>query len=79
VTSGGQAVRRPIELGVRRPGWAEVRTGLSVGEQVVVAGMERLFEGATIMPRQAIDAGADGTAGAQGPAAQAPPDTTSGR
>jgi len=57
VASGGQALRRAVELGVRRPGRVEILSGLTAGEQVVIAGMERLFEGATVMPRQAIDAG----------------------
>lgn len=62
VAASGQALRRAVQLGVRRPGRVEILSGLLAGEQVVTAGMERLFEGATVMPRQAIDAGVSGTA-----------------
>jgi membrane fusion protein (multidrug efflux system) len=57
IGSSGQAFRRPIELGIRRPGWAEILSGVEAGETVIVAGMERLFEGAPVMPRQEIDVG----------------------
>lgn len=79
IGSGGQAFRRPVELGVRKPGWAEILTGVEAGEIVITAGMERLFEGATVLPRQAIDTGVapdeDGppSAGASaGPSGQGP-------
>ena len=57
VGTNGQAFRRPIRLGVRRPGLAEVLAGIEAGETVITAGMERLFEGAAVMPRQEIDTG----------------------
>lgn len=57
IRSGGQALRRPVTLGVRRPGWAEILEGVDVGETVITAGMERLFEGANVMPRQPVDTG----------------------
>ncbi|MDH3732351.1 MAG: efflux RND transporter periplasmic adaptor subunit [Gemmatimonadota bacterium] len=72
VGSGGQAFRRDIELGVRMPGVAEVKSGVEAGETVITAGMERLFEGAPVMPRQAIDTGAPPEAGGQ-PGAGGPP------
>ena len=34
---GGRAVRRPVRLGLRSGGWAEVLEGLSVGDRVVAA------------------------------------------
>ena len=71
VASGGQALRREIRLGVRRPGRAEILSGLAAGEQVVIAGMERLFEGAPVMPRQPIDA--SGGAPPGGPPSGGPP------
>lgn len=58
VGSSGQAFRRAIELGVRTPGRAEILAGIEAGDVVIVAGMERLFEGAPVMPRQEIDTGA---------------------
>jgi membrane fusion protein, multidrug efflux system len=46
VVIGGKATRRQVELGVRTPGFVEVKTGIESGEQVVVGGQERLSEGA---------------------------------
>lgn len=46
----GKAVRRPVTTGVRSPGFVEVRTGVEAGEQVVVGGQERLFDGAPVAP-----------------------------
>jgi membrane fusion protein (multidrug efflux system) len=46
VVRGGKATRRQIELGVRTPGFVEVKSGIESGEQVVVGGQERLSEGA---------------------------------
>lgn len=45
VVEGGKAARRQIELGVRTPGFVEVRSGVEPGEQVVVGGAERLQPG----------------------------------
>jgi membrane fusion protein, multidrug efflux system len=42
----GKAARRQVELGVRTPGFVEVKHGVEAGEQVVVGGQERLAEGA---------------------------------
>jgi membrane fusion protein (multidrug efflux system) len=49
VVSEGTASRRQVELGVRMPGYVEIRNGIEVGEQVVVGGLERLAEGAPVM------------------------------
>jgi len=46
------AHRRQVELGVRMPGYVEVKSGLAAGDQVVVGGLERLSEGAPVMPNQ---------------------------
>jgi membrane fusion protein (multidrug efflux system) len=40
--------RREVELGVRSPGFVEVRRGIEVGDLIVVGGLERLTEGATV-------------------------------
>jgi membrane fusion protein (multidrug efflux system) len=58
------ASRREVRLGVRRPGFVEVREGIVAGEAVVVGGLERLFEGAPVAPtlverRPSMDAGTD--------------------
>jgi membrane fusion protein (multidrug efflux system) len=50
VVSEGTATRRQVELGVRMPGFVEIKSGVDVGEQVVVGGLERLSEGAPVMP-----------------------------
>ena len=47
----GKATRRQVDLGVRTPGFVEARTGIAAGEQVVVGGLERLQEGAPVMPQ----------------------------
>lgn len=44
----GAATRREIELGVRIPGFVEVRSGLDGEAMVVVGGLERLSEGARV-------------------------------
>jgi membrane fusion protein, multidrug efflux system len=48
VVVDGKATRRQVTLGVRVPGFVEVQEGVAVGEQVVVGGLERLFEGADV-------------------------------
>jgi len=50
VVIDGKATRRPLELGVRTPGFVEALTGVEAGEQVVVGGQERLSEGAPAAP-----------------------------
>jgi membrane fusion protein (multidrug efflux system) len=47
----GKATRRQAGLGVRTPGWVEIRSGVEAGEQVVVGGQERLSEGAPVAPK----------------------------
>ncbi|HEU5041506.1 MAG TPA: efflux RND transporter periplasmic adaptor subunit [Gemmatimonadales bacterium] len=82
VAAGGKAVRRQVELGVRTPGFVEARTGVEAGEQVVVAGQERLSEGAPVAakvmdrtPRRGTeDAGAPGDSAAAAPADSAKAD-----
>ena len=50
VAADGKADRREVTLGVRTPGFVEVRAGIQAGELVVVGGAERLFPGAPVMP-----------------------------
>ena len=40
--------RREVELGVRSPGFVEVRRGIEVGDVGGVGGLERLVEGVTV-------------------------------
>lgn len=49
VVRDGRVSRRPVEIGVRTPGFVEVR-GVEAGEQVVVSGGDRLIEGAEVRP-----------------------------
>ena len=51
VAANGKATRRQVELGVRTAGFVEARGGVEAGEQVVVAGQERLAEGAPVAPK----------------------------
>ena len=48
VVADGKATRRQVELGVRTPGFVEVKSGVEANEQVVVGGQERLGEGAPV-------------------------------
>ncbi len=50
VVEEGRADRREVELGVRTPGFVEIRQGMSPGEQVVVGGLQQLREGAPVTP-----------------------------
>ena len=47
----GKVNRRPVDLGVRTPGFVEVTKGVNAGEQVVVGGLELLAPGAPVMAR----------------------------
>ncbi len=51
VVDSGKASQRQVGLGVRTPGWVEIASGVSAGEQVVVGGLEVLFPGAPVMAR----------------------------
>jgi membrane fusion protein (multidrug efflux system) len=56
VVAEGKAARRQVGLGVRIPGFVEIRSGVDKGDQVVVGGLERLQEGmpvnATLVDRR---------------------------
>jgi membrane fusion protein (multidrug efflux system) len=55
VVQEGKAVRRQVGLGIRIPGFVEIRSGVDPGEQVVVGGLAMLQEGmpvnATVVER----------------------------
>jgi membrane fusion protein (multidrug efflux system) len=76
IDAEGKADRREIELGVRTPGYVEIRSGIEAGEQVVVGGQVRLQPGMSATPipvdRRLVEP-AD-TAVAQSP--EGTPDTT---
>jgi membrane fusion protein (multidrug efflux system) len=48
VIKDGVAMRRDVQLGDRKPGLVEVVSGLSAGEEIVVAGQMKLYEGAAV-------------------------------
>jgi len=50
VVEDGAVHRRAVTLGVRTPGFVEVREGIAAGAQVVVGGLQRLGEGAPVTP-----------------------------
>ncbi len=82
VVTDGKATRRQVELGVRTPGFVEVKSGVENNEQVVVGGQERLAEGAPVQAQlvdrrpvggqeeTAATARADSVAGISGAAGQ---------
>jgi membrane fusion protein, multidrug efflux system len=51
VVANGKATRRQVELGVRTPGFVEIKKGVESAEQVVVGGQERLAEGAPVLAK----------------------------
>jgi membrane fusion protein, multidrug efflux system len=51
VVDNGKATRRQVELGVRTPGFVEIKNGIESNEQVVVGGQERLAEGAPVQAK----------------------------
>jgi membrane fusion protein (multidrug efflux system) len=48
VVNEGKAARHQVELGVRTPGFVEIKNGVERNQQVVVGGQERLAEGAPV-------------------------------
>jgi len=57
VVEDGVAKQRVVTIGDRKPGMAEIATGLSAGEEIVVAGQMKLFEGAAVRTIPATAAG----------------------
>jgi membrane fusion protein (multidrug efflux system) len=51
VVNEGKADRRRVDLGVRTPGFVEIASGVDVGVQVVVGGLEVLAPGTPVAPR----------------------------
>jgi membrane fusion protein (multidrug efflux system) len=65
VTSDGTAERVEVELGVRRPGWVEIRRGLEAGTTVVTGGQALLFAEAPVRVIEGEAAGAAAGTGAE--------------
>ena len=51
IVQEGKAAQRQVGIGVRTPGFVEIKSGIDAGEQVVVGGLESLFPGAPVMAR----------------------------
>jgi len=58
VVVGGTAKLVPVTLGARQPGMVEVTSGLKAGDEIVVAGQLKLFEGAKVNAKPASAAAA---------------------
>ena len=67
----GKAVMTAIDLGIRRDGWAEARSGLALGQDVVTEGVIKIRNGAPV--RIAGAAGEGGGRPAGRPATAGPP------
>lgn len=50
IVSDGVANRREVVTGVRTPGFVEIRSGVTAGDQVVVGGLQKLAEGTPVAP-----------------------------
>jgi membrane fusion protein (multidrug efflux system) len=48
VLADGKALRRPVETGFEQDGRVWIRTGLKVGDRVIIGGIERVKDGATV-------------------------------
>jgi len=53
VDEKGSAQVRPVKIGLRLAGKAEVLSGIQAGEKVVVEGVQKLFPGASVKPAPA--------------------------
>ncbi len=47
----GKAQQREVEIGIRKPGFVEIRNGLAVGEQLIYEGIGRLQAGMPVAPQ----------------------------
>jgi membrane fusion protein (multidrug efflux system) len=68
----GKAARRPVTIGVRTPGEAEITSGVEAGERVVVGGLAMLQDGAPVMPMP-VGGGPPPGAGSDAPRADSAP------
>lgn len=78
VVKDGKANQRPVSVGVRTAGWAEVQTGVDAGDSVVVGGLERLFPNAPVMAR-VVERHRGAPTGAESTATAAPKDSSKSR
>jgi membrane fusion protein (multidrug efflux system) len=69
----GRALRTKVEVGQRRDGKAEILEGVGAGDTIVVAGWQRLRDGAAVRPAGGGAAPAAAKKDAVGPTPAAPP------
>jgi membrane fusion protein (multidrug efflux system) len=70
------ARRRSVQTGLRRAGWVAITEGVSAGEQVIVAGLQGLRDGAVVRTEQrAVAAPTAAAGGGAGAAAGTEPKT----
>jgi len=48
VVEDGRAVEKQVELGVRAPGLAEIRSGLTVGDILITEGVQKVRSGSAV-------------------------------
>lgn len=68
VDGDGNARERRVELGAREPGRVEIRSGVSAGERVVLAGQQRLRDGGPVRVVEDGGGAGDGEEGTDGEA-----------
>jgi len=69
----GKAKLVPVEIGMRLPGQVEVTSGLKDGDVVIVAGIQKIGDGAPVAPKPADAAAPAASASAKAPAAGSAP------
>ncbi len=52
-TTSNTAKRKSVSLGERRDGYVVIKSGLDTGETVVISGLNRLFEGSSVIIKPA--------------------------
>ena len=52
----GRAAMTTIDLGIRRDGWAEARTGIAPGQEVVVEGVMNVRDGGPVRRAEPVEA-----------------------
>jgi membrane fusion protein, multidrug efflux system len=58
LVTGGVARVQPVKLGVRMPGKVEIASGLTVTQEIVVSGTQKLVDGANVVHSPDVPAGA---------------------
>jgi len=58
LVTGGVARVQPVKLGVRMPGKVEIASGLTVTQDIVVSGTQKLVDGANVVHSPDVPAGA---------------------